>query len=56
MSAEDYYAHLDEIDRFANVPTWREEHADDIEPWWERFQDERDEIDDYEGYRDEVER
>jgi len=49
---EDHYAYLDEVDRFANVPSWRDEHEDDIEPWWERFYDE---CDDYEP-RDEVER
>lgn len=50
---EDHYAYLDEVDRFANVPMWRDEHEDDIEPWYERFYDERD---DYDDYRDEVER
>lgn len=50
---EGYYAYLDNIDPYEHVPSWRDEHEDDIEPWWERFYDERD---DYDGYRDEVER
>lgn len=53
MSNEDRYAYYDGVDPFENTPTWRDEHADDIEPWWERFYDEQD---DYDGYRDEVER
>ena len=45
MSAEDYYAHLDEVDAYANVGYT--DGADEVEPWWERFYDERD---DYDGY------
>ena len=46
----DYYGRYDDVDRFEHMG-----QADEIEPWWERFYDERDETDDYEGYRDEVE-
>ena len=49
---EDHFSYLDEVDPYANVPSWREEHENDVEPWWERFYDE---CDDYEP-RDEVER
>lgn len=49
---KDHYAYLDDVDRFANVPSWRDEHEEDIEPWYERFYDE---CDSYEP-RDEVER
>lgn len=48
---EDNGFYIEEVE-----PAWEREfddRADDIEPWWERFYDERD---DYEGYRDEVER
>ena len=49
---EDHFSYLDEVDPYVNVPSWREEHENDVEPWWERFYDE---CDDYEP-RDEVER
>lgn len=43
----------DEIDRLSDAPSWDEGREDEVEPWWERYYDERD---DYDGYRDEVER
>lgn len=49
---DEHYACLDDVNPF-EFSSYRDEHEDDIEPWWERFYDERD---DYEGYRDEVER
>ena len=48
---EDYYSRIDEVDPFDCV---QEETSG--EQWWERFYDEGNPLEDYDGCKEEVER